>query len=336
MANPHKKIIIKKDAQAIKLVRKAPPQASHSAVASAPSDPPKPVREYPPNLPYLRFEGIAGRGGMAIVWRAWHIEYERYVAVKVLDKSFAQSGQDVRQFMIEARTMTALDHPGIVRGYGADYIDGHYYFIMEYVDGYTFATLLNRKVRLPEIDALIICESIADAMLYAWNTFRIVHCDIKPENIMTNSDGQVKITDLGLCQSTRAFKNADDDGDVVGTPAYISPEQIYGDAELDCRSDIYSLGATLYHLATGHLLFPLANNDDILRAHVDPSSQAPNPKTFAPNLSDGFVNLLARMLVKNKEHRLQSWEDVFNIARAIETNQPLPPFPDGAISSIEI
>ncbi len=296
----------------------------------------KAIRELPPNLPFLRFEGVAGRGGMATVWRAWHREFKCYVAVKVLDKSFAQSGQDVRQFMIEARTITALDHPGIVRGYGADYIDGHYYYIMEYVDGYTFATLLNRKVRLPEIDALIICESIADAMKYAWDTFQIVHCDIKPENIMANSDGQVKITDLGLCQSTRAFKNSDEDEDVVGTPAYISPEQIYGDEKLDCRSDIYSLGATLYHLATGHLLFPLPNNDDILRAHVSSSCKAPNPKTHAPNLSDGFVYLLARMLVKNKDYRLQSWDDVFNIARAVETNQPLPPFPAGVVSSISL
>ncbi len=336
MANPPKKIFIKRDAPAIRLARKSPPKTSRAAVASAPMEAPEPVRELPPNLPFLRFEGIAGRGGMATVWKAWHLEYEQHVAVKVLDASFAQSGQDVRQFMIEARTMTALEHPGIVRGYGADYVDGRYYFIMEYVDGYTFATLLNRKIRLPEVDALIICESIADAMKYAWDTFRIVHCDIKPENIMTNSDGQVKVTDLGLCQSTRAFKSSDIADDVVGTPAYISPEQIYGDTELDCRSDIYSLGATLYHLATGHILFPLSNNDDILRAHVDPASQAPNPKEYAPGLSDGFAYLLARMLVKDKDERLQTWDDVFNLARAVETGQPLPPFPGGVVSSVSL
>ena len=105
--------------------------------------------EIPPNLPFLKFEGIAGRGGMAVVWRAWHKELERYVAVKVMDRAFATSGQDVRQFMMEVRTMTDLHHPGIIQGYGADFVDGSYYFIMDYVDGYTFGSLLKRKTRLP-------------------------------------------------------------------------------------------------------------------------------------------------------------------------------------------
>ena len=291
-------------------------------------------RDVPPNIPFLEFDRIAGRGGMAVVWRAWHKDLERYVAVKVLDKSFAVTGQDLRQFMVEVKTMSSLHHQGIVQGYGADYADGRYYFIMDYGDGYTFGSLLKRKSRLPQIDALIICESAADAMKYARDQFGIIHCDIKPDNIMVDRDGTVKVLDLGLCQSTAVLKNAARSEEVVGTPAYISPEQIYGDEDLDCRADIYSLGATLYHLTTGRMLFPIMSNDDILRAHVDPDSQAPDPRTMAPLLTEHFVRLLAGMLVKDRDLRYQTWDDVFNAARIVEEGGDLPPIPEGTVSSI--
>lgn len=294
------------------------------------------LRNVPPDIPFLRFDAIVGRGGMAVVWRAWHQELGRYVAVKVLDRNFAATGKDVRQFMLEVRTMTDLHHPGIVQGYGADCADGRYYFIMDYVDGYTLGSLLARGRRLPQADALIVCESVADAMMYAWNDFGIVHCDLKPENLMVDRDGTVKVTDLGLCQSTSAIKQAGQAEEVVGTPAYISPEQIYGDAELDCRADIYSLGATLYHLVTGRMLFPLLSNDDILRAHVDPERRAPDPRTLEPALSEGFCRLLERMLVKDRAARFQSWAEVLEAARRVEGGGDLPPLPSGAASSVAV
>ena len=123
--------------------------------------------DVPPEIPFLHFDRIVGRGGMAVVWRAWHQELNKFVAVKVLDKDFALTGKDLRQFMVEVKTMSSLHHQGIVQGYGADFADGRYYFIMDYVDGYTFGSLLKRKSRLPQIDALIICESVADAMMTA-------------------------------------------------------------------------------------------------------------------------------------------------------------------------
>ena len=294
------------------------------------------TRDVPPDIPFLEFDSVVGRGGMAVVWRAWHKELNRFVAVKILDKSFALTGQDLRQFMVEVKTMSSLHHQGIVQGYGADCADGRYYFIMDYVDGYTFGSLLKRKSRLPQIDALIICESVADAMKYAWDQFGIIHCDIKPDNIMVDRDGTVKVLDLGLCQSTAAFRHSLQAEEVVGTPAYISPEQIYGDVELDCRADIYSLGATLYHLTTGRMLFPIMSNDDILRAHVDPQQQAPDPRTMDPRLTEGFVRLMAGMLVKERDLRYQTWDDVFNDARIVEEGETLPPIPSGTVSSIRL
>ena len=292
--------------------------------------------DVPPSIPFLHFDRIVGRGGMAVVWRAWHKELNRFVAVKILDASFSLNGQDLRQFMVEVKTMSSLHHQGIVQGYGADCADGRYYFIMDYVDGYTFGSLLKRKKRLPQTDALIICESVADAMKYAWEEFGIIHCDIKPDNIMVDSDGTVKVLDLGLCQSTAIFRNSTQSEEVVGTPAYISPEQIFGDVKLDCRADIYSLGATLYHLTTGRMLFPIMSNDDILRAHVDPQQQAPDPRSISPLLTEGFARLIAGMTVKDRDLRYQTWDDVYNDARIVEEGETLPPLPGDTVSSIRL
>jgi len=292
------------------------------------------TRDSPPNIPYLRFDAIAGRGGMATVWRCFHKELKRIVAVKVLDVGFAGTGQDIRQFMAEVRAMTDINHPGIVHGYGGDCIDGRYFFIMDYVDGYTFGSLLQRKRRISQNDALIVCESVADALGYAWDRFKIVHCDIKPENIMCDSDGRVKVADLGLCQTTNAIRSGAATEEIVGTPAYMSPDQIYADKPLDCRADIYCLGATLYHLVTGRTLFPLLSPDDTLRAHVDPESRAPDPRIFNPEISENFVRLLCHMLAKNQDERCQTWDDILDAAQAVEEDREILPLQDGEISSI--
>ena len=233
--------------------------------------------------------------------------------------------------------MTNINHQGIVHGYGGDCIDGRYFFIMEFVNGYTFGSLLQRKGRLPQEDALIICESVAEALGYAWNLCKIVHCDVKPENIMCDSKGCVKVTDLGLCQSTSLINsNAGVPNEIVGTPAYMSPEQIYADQVLDCRADIYCLGATLYHLVTGRTLFPFPNVDDVVRAHINPESFAPDPRTFNPKLSEDFVRLIAHMLVKDRNLRCQTWDDVLEAAQAIDASKKILPLPEGAVSSIRI
>ena len=149
--------------------------------------------------------------------------------------------------------------------------------------------------------------------------------------------GVIKVMDLGLCQSTAALRRPERQDEVVGTPAYISPEQIYGDVPLDCRADIYCLGATLYHLVTGHILFPLRSNDDILRRHVDPAARAPDPRTFTPAVSEQFARLLAGMLVKDRAGRYQTWDDVYAAARIVDAGQiDLPPLPADCASSVAV
>ena len=289
-------------------------------------------------IPNLKLIEKVGDGGMATVWKAWDIPNQRLVAVKILNREFASDGAEVRAFRAEERIMEEIHHPGIVQAYDFDNGNGNWYYIMEFVDGYTFADLLRRKQHVRESDCLLICESVASALNYAWNDHGVVHCDIKPENIMINTDGVIKLTDLGI---SHRFEFADGPKEVpdhvFGTPAYISPEQVYGDVELDCRSDIYSLAATLYHLSTGRLLFPGLDNENMMRAHCDESTQARDPRTYRPELSEGFCQLLECMLVKNRDYRIAAWSDVFQMCRDVENGISFKPRDtEGANSSIKL
>jgi serine/threonine-protein kinase len=277
-------------------------------------------------LPNFEVLGLIGRGGMASVWKARQISLDRYVAVKILSSAFATDQEDIQRFRQEARTAAQLKHPGIVQIYDANFSDGVYYFVMELVDGYTMGDLLRRKGRITVEDALIVAESVAVALDYAWSHYQMVHCDIKPDNIMVDSDGTVKVTDLGLCRSVTLVKgehkgNADE---ILGTPAYMSPEQVYGSEKLDCRSDIYALGATLYHLVTGQMIFQGKTDDEMIRCHVD-TSQAPDVRALAPNAGGPFALLLEKMLAKDANHRQRDWKLVLaDLNRVREGHPPWP------------
>ena len=289
-------------------------------------------------IPDLKLISKIGDGGMSTVWKAWDIVNQRLVAVKILNREFATNGGDVRAFRSEERLMEEIRHPGIVQAYDFGNGNGNWYLIMEYVDGYTFGDLLKRKQHVREDDCLLICESVAAALDYAWNDHGIVHCDIKPENIMINSEGVVKLTDLGI---SHRFEYVDPTTmeipeHVQGTPAYISPEQVYGDLQLDCRADIYSLAATMFHLSTGRVLFPGLNTEDMMRAHCSETTQARDPRTYRPELSEGFCRLLEAMLVKNREFRIASWQNVFEMCRDVEEGRSFKPRVNKAVSSIAL
>lgn len=274
-------------------------------------------------LPNFEVLGLLGRGGMASVWKARQVSLDRYVAIKILASSFATDPEDIQRFRMEAQAAARLKHPGIVQVYDANFSDGVYYFVMELVDGYTFGDLLHRKGRVTVEDALTVAESVALALDYAWSHYTMVHCDIKPDNIMVDADGTVKVTDLGLCRSLTLAKtehsgNADE---ILGTPAYMSPEQVYGSETLDCRSDIYELGATLYHMVTGQMLFKGVSDDEMIRCHVD-GSQAPDVRTFVPRAGAAFALLLEKMLAKDPTHRHRDWKLVLADLRRVREGHP--------------
>ena len=276
-------------------------------------------------------------GGTSEVWRAVEAGSGRVVAVKTLLPRLAEDVEERRAFFDEAVIMAGLDHPGIVKGYAHGVCGNVWYNALEFVDGYAFSDFLRRKGHVAEADCLLIAESVASALDYAWRRHGIVHCDIKPENLMINTDGEVKIIDLGSVHRVGSSDDAQSsDCHVVGTPAYISPEQVANGGDLDCRSDIYSLGATLYHLATGRILFPDAKEDEAFLVHGQSDKQAPDPRDIVPELSLGFVRFLEAVLVKDREGRIKSWPHVFGYCRDIESGGNVCTRQDASPSSVNI
>lgn len=274
-------------------------------------------------LPNIKFLSLIGHGGMASVWKARQLSLDRLVAVKILSPAFSALAEDITQFQQEAQATARLKHTGIVQIYDATFLDGVYYFIMELVDGYTMGDLLRRKGRILIDDALTVAESVAVALDYAWSTYKMVHCDIKPDNIMVDADGTVKLTDFGLCRSVVLCKNEQSGtkDEIIGTPAYMSPEQVYGSPQLDCRSDIYELGATLYHMVSGKLLFNVQPDEAMMWSHVG-IAQAPDLRGVVPTAGTPFTCLLEKMLAKDPVHRHQDWKLVLADLRRVRENQP--------------
>jgi serine/threonine-protein kinase len=260
-------------------------------------------------LPNFEVIGLLGRGGMASVWKARQVSLDRFVAIKILASSFSTDPEDIQRFRMEARSAAQLKHPGIVQVYDANFSNGVYYFVMELVDGYTMGDFLRRKGHFSVEDTLIVAESVAVAMDYAWSHYQMIHCDIKPDNIMVDCDGTLKVTDLGLCRSVTLAKtgNTGQADEILGTPAYMSPEQIYGSEKLDCRSDIYELGATMYHMITGRMLFQGKTDDEMIHCHVD-ASQAPDVRDYSPHAGHALALLLEKMLAKDLNHRHRDWK----------------------------
>jgi serine/threonine-protein kinase len=212
---------------------------------------------------------------------------------------------------------------------------------MDYVDGFTFALILTRQEQITETDAIVILDSVAEALKYAWDRHGVIHCDIKPDNIMVGSDGIVKILDLGLCNIMGNSQHSSDESGtaketITGTPAYMSPEQIYGDVDIDVRSDIYSLGATLYHLLTGQILFPDMSNDETLRSHVTPEISAQDPRQLNPDVSEGLVHILSKMCAKEASHRYENWDAVLADSRIVQAGGLPEPLPEGCSSSVNV
>ncbi len=252
------------------------------------------------------------QGATASVWKARQISLGRLVVIKSLYEHLARDADDVQLFKREALVAANLKHPGIVQVYDfGRYKQGAgYYIVMEYISGYTVGDWLRRKGRLEEKDALIIAHSVSEALRYAWEQARVVHCDIKPENIMVDGDGTVKITDLGLAQAFSTVKEtacAADEICVMGTPNYMSPEQARGENNLDCRTDIYALGATLHHILSGALPFGNAEPADIVARQQ--TSLLEDPRALNPSISADLARLIMKMLAKDPAARYQNWTE---------------------------
>ena len=195
-----------------------------------------------------------GAGGMGTVYKAWHTELERMVALKVLSKDLMHDESAVARFRREMKAVGRFDHPNIVRAHDAREIDGTYFLVMEYVDGMDLSELVARTGPLPVADA---CELVRRAAcgLQCAGECGLVHRDVKPSNLILGADGQLKILDLGLARIHAVQPAAEAMtavGQVMGTPDFMAPEQVNDSHAVDIRADVYSLGCTLYMLLAGH------------------------------------------------------------------------------------
>ena len=286
-----------------------------------------------PKIPGYDILASLPQGGMSAVFKARQISLDRVVVLKMLPPSMASDGVDIDKFLAEAKITAQLKHPNIVQVYDfGKSPDGIYYFVMEFVSGYSVAEWIRRKTSLSVKDALLCAHCVAEALNYAWGTFGVVHCDIKPDNIMIDGDGTVKVADLGLARSVRSVMDGAEFGTglVVGTPYYISPEQSQGRLELDCRADIYSLGAMLYHCLTGKLPFEGLPPLEVMDCQI--TDRIPDLMELKPQASLAVACLIEKMMAKNPGHRQKDWPEVIrDMLRArseILPEGPLPP--DGA------
>ncbi|HSY42942.1 MAG TPA: protein kinase, partial [Candidatus Acidoferrum sp.] len=220
--------------------------------AKVPPAPPLPVADVAKLFPQLEILECLGRGGMGAVYKARQPRLERLVALKVLSPEKQGNLQFAERFEREARALAKLHHPNIVTIYDFGEVGGNFYLLMEFVDGLTLRQLLQaRKLSSPE--ALAIVPKICEALQYAHEQ-GIVHRDIKPENILMDKEGRIKIADFGIAKILGEGEGANLTAEqVIGTPHYMSPEQIERPQTVDHRADIYSLGVVFYEMLTGEL-----------------------------------------------------------------------------------
>ncbi|MDE0838890.1 MAG: serine/threonine-protein kinase [Kiritimatiellae bacterium] len=263
------------------------------------------------DLPGFEIIEKIGTGGMATVWRARQISLDRIVAIKILNPNFSSDQLDISRFQNEAQVAAALKHAGIVQVYDAKSVDGLYFFVMEYVSGYTVGEWIKRKGVLHEDNALLVVECVAAALKYAWDTRRLIHCDVKPDNVLVDADGSVKVSDLGLARTLSAMSRGEEESDeVLGTPYYMSPEQAQGLGDLDFHTDIYSLGAMLFHMLTGQIPFHDQDIESVMELQV--TTDLPSVRDINPDVSPAAAALVERMTAKSPDDRQQDWDEVLS------------------------
>lgn len=241
---------------------------------------------------------LAGKGGMAEVYKGYHASVDRHVAVKVLSRQSTVDLDFTARFQQEARLLAKLDHPHILPIFDYGQVEGIIYIVMPFVESGTLADLLKTsQPDLPQIQRII--SQIGDALDYAHSS-GVVHRDVKPSNVLIDDRGNCRLTDFGIAKQSRASVKITQTGVSVGTPTYMSPEQIKGES-LDGRTDIYSLGVILYQMATGRLPYSGKTPAQVYAMHLhDP---LPPPGTVNPELSPAVEAVILKSLAKRREDR---------------------------------
>jgi serine/threonine protein kinase len=259
-----------------------------------------------------------GAGAMGTVFKARQKRLSRIVALKVLRPSLARDTRYVDRLRREARIVAALNHPHIVSGYDLGEEGGYHFFVMEFVEGKSLKALLAEWGMFAEARVLEVGIQVARALDHAFQR-GVIHRDVKPGNILIDEQGNVKLTDMGLAKGP-ADLTLTRDGATVGTPQYISPEQARNPQDVDVRSDLYSLGATLYHMATGQPPF----KGDTMAAVITKvlHEVPPAPRDLNPALSEGLSLVIRKLLAKNLALRYQTPRELLDDLDRVQKAMP--------------
>lgn len=254
-------------------------------------------------------------GGMGLIYRACQMNLDRTVAVKILSEDLSRDRSFVERFLEEARSAALLNHHNIVHINDVGELDGVFYFTMEYVDGENLKSILQRKSHLSVERSLAIALQVCGALRHA-HAKGIIHRDIKPENIMITLDGVVKLADLGLA---KRVDTADDGltaaGSIFGTPYYMAPEQAKDFSGVDQRSDIYSLGVTLYKMISGKVPFDGRSPIEIMVKAFD--GKRPLLSSLCEDLPEGVEDTVDRMMARHPRDRYQRVDEIVDALKEL-------------------
>lgn len=268
------------------------------------------------HFPAYRLSRKLGSGGMGTVFLAEHLASNRLVALKTMNARLEDDKDFIGRFHREAKALGTVKHANIAEIIESGERKGHCWLAMEFIDGPSLMNLLKDYRVLPEAYALRICKQVAEGLGHVWSTAHLVHRDLKPENILVirnragggdlfPADDQAKLIDFGLVKGEDKDDRLTQTGMTIGTPLYMSPEQVRGD-KLDCRSDVYGLGATLYHLLTGVTPFTGSSPGSIMSAHL--TEPVPDPGDRVPSLSKATRELVLTSMAKDVNDRFLSFD----------------------------
>ncbi len=258
-----------------------------------------------------------GEGGMAVVYKAYQAQTDRQVAVKVLPPHYAADPNFASRFEQEARILAKLNHAHILPLFDYGQVDGLAYIVMPLVSSGTLADLM-KSSPLPLEQILQITSQVGGALNYA-HAKGLVHRDVKPDNILMDEEGNCRLTDFGIAKFAQDSNRMTRTGVAIGTPAYMSPEQIRGE-ELDRRSDVYSLGVVLYEMATGHPPFEANTTAEVMVRHLH--EPLPLPRTLNPQLPETVEGVIVKSLAKRAEDRYATTQEMVQALQAAVLAKP--------------
>jgi CheY-like chemotaxis protein/tRNA A-37 threonylcarbamoyl transferase component Bud32 len=249
---------------------------------------------------------VVGRGGMGTVYRAKDLELGQEVAIKTLRPEFLVDDTILERFKSEIRLTYRITHKNVVRTHYFGEWSGAYYLTMEFVEGVTLRQLMDTRGHLSVPSTLAIGVQLADSLAVAHEQ-GVIHRDIKPQNLLLDAEGVLKVMDFGIARLTERTSGLTEVGLVVGTPAYMSPEQLVAD-QLDERSDLYSTGLVLFECLTGRLPFEARSTMALIGKIL--SEQPPTPASLNPEVPAAFSSLIARLIARAPEDRVQSAQEL--------------------------